>query len=168
MSHTTTADLHDAHGPTLITCSTPFRQYGGRSRFHGEVVTVRSHEDNALLKEIVLEPGHGRVIVVDGDGSLHCAMLGDSMASTAAANGWEGLIINGAVRDSAALAQVDIGIKALGTNPRRSHKHGTGERDVPVAIGGAVFTPGATVVSDEDGIVVLPKEASSSDAKPRH
>jgi regulator of ribonuclease activity A len=151
-----TADLYDRHGEALASCDTQFRQYGGRSRFEGTVVTVRSHEDNALLKEVVAGPGHGKVIVVDADGSVHCAMLGDRMAERAAANGWEGLVINGAIRDAAAVGAIDIGVKALGTNPRKSHKHGAGEVDVPVAFGGVVFHPGSRLVSDEDGVVVLP------------
>jgi regulator of ribonuclease activity A len=151
-----TADLYDEHGDALASCDTQFRQYGGRTRFRGEVVTVRSHEDNALLKKVVGEPGHGKVVVVDGDASVHCAMLGDKMAELAASNGWEGLIINGAIRDAAAVARIDVGVKALGTNPRKSHKHGAGQVNVPVAFGGVVFHPGAQVVSDEDGVVILP------------
>jgi regulator of ribonuclease activity A len=153
---TPTADLYDEHGEALASCDTQFRQYGGRTRFQGTVVTVRAHEDNALLKNVVAEPGHGKVVVVDADGSVHCAMLGDKMAARAAENGWEGLVIHGAIRDAAAVGRIDIGVKALGTNPRRSHKHGAGEVDVPVAFGGVVFLPGAHLVSDEDGVVVLP------------
>ena len=151
-----TADLYDEHGEALASCDTQFRQFGARTRFQGEIVTIRCHEDNAILKEVVREPGAGKVIVVDADGSVHCAMLGDRMAAVAHSNGWEGLIINGAVRDAVLLGQLDIGVKALGTNPRRSHKHGAGQRDVPVAFGGVVFAPGGTLVSDEDGLVVLP------------
>ena len=151
-----TADLYDEHGDALASCDTQFQQYGARLRFRGEVVTVRCHEDNALLKQTVSGPGKGKVVVVDADGSLHTAMMGDLMAALAVSNGWEGAIIHGAVRDSALLAPLDLGIKALGTNPRKSRKDAVGERDVPVAFGGVVFTPGATVVSDEDGIVVLP------------
>ncbi len=153
---TPTADLYDKHGETLASCDTQFRQYGGRTQFQGTVVTVRCHEDNALLKKVVTEPGHGKVVVVDGDGSLHCAMMGDRMAEIAANNGWEGVIINGAIRDAALIGALDIGVKALGTNPRKSHKHGHGQKDLPISFGGAVFNPGATVVSDEDGVVVLP------------
>ena len=152
---TPTADLYDEHGNALASCDTQFRQFGARVRFQGEIVTVRSHEDNALLKQIIAEPGQGKVAVVDGDGSVHCAMLGDKMAEIARDNGWEGVIIHGAVRDAVALSTIDVGIKALGTNPRKSHKHGSGQRDVPVSFGGVVFTPGAHVVSDEDGVVVL-------------
>src|SRR3954452_2250912 len=151
-----TADLYDEHGDTLASCDTQFRQVGGRARFQGEIVTVRCHEDNALLKKVVGEPGRGKVVVVDGNGSLHCALMGDVMAGLAVANGWEGVVIHGAVRDVAALATLDIGIKALGSNPRKSGKRGTGEHNVPVSFGSAVFPPGAHLVSDEDGVVVLP------------
>lgn len=153
---TPTADLYDEHGEELASCDTQFLQFGGRTQFQGEIVTVRCHEDNALLKQVVQEPGSGKVVVVDADGSVHCAMMGDKMADIAVSNGWEGVIIHGAVRDTALLAGLDIGIKALGTNPRKSHKHGAGQQNVPVAFGGAVFTPGAVVISDQDGIVILP------------
>jgi regulator of ribonuclease activity A len=153
---TPTADLYDAHGESLASCDTQLRQFGARSRFRGEIVTVRCHEDNALLKQVVGEPGHGKVLVVDGDGSVHCALIGDVLAGLATSNGWEGVVLHGAVRDVAALATLDIGIKALGSNPRKSSKQGTGQRDVPVSFGGAVFRPGAQLVSDEDGVVVLP------------
>lgn len=151
-----TADLYDEHGEALTSCDTQLTQFGARSRFQGEIVTVRCHEDNALLKKVVGEPGHGKVVVVDGDGSVHCALMGDVMAGLAASNGWEGVVIHGAVRDVVALAKLDIGIKAVGSNPRKSSKHGTGQHNVPVSFGGAVFTPGAQLVSDEDGVVVLP------------
>ena len=151
-----TADLVDEHGDALASCDTQLRQFGGRVRFQGEIVTVRCHEDNALLKTVLGGPGQGKVLVVDGDGSLHCALVGDVIAGLAVANGWEGLVIHGAVRDVAALAALDIGIKALGSNPRKGSKQGTGQHNVPVSFGGAVFAPGAQLVSDEDGVVVLP------------
>ena len=150
-----TADLVDTHGETLQSCDTQFRQFGGRRRFHGPAVTVRCHEDNALLKAILSEPGGGRVLVVDGHGSLHRALMGDLIAGIAVANSWAGVIINGAVRDVAVLATMDLGIKALGSNPRKSTKTGAGHRDIPVSFGAATFTPGAEVYSDEDGIVIL-------------
>jgi regulator of ribonuclease activity A len=158
---TSTADLYDEHGEALQSCDVQFTQYGKRRRFQGTISTIRCHEDNAILKKVIREPGRGKVVVVDSDGALHCAMLGDNMAEIAAANGWEGIIINGAVRDAVALAGIDVGVKALGTNPRRSHKHGAGQVDVPVSFGGVIFTPGETVVSDEDGVVVLPAPTST-------
>jgi regulator of ribonuclease activity A len=153
---TPTADLYDEHGDALSSCDLQLRQLGGRARFQGRIVTIRCHQDNALLKSVLGEPGAGQVLVVDGGGSVHTALVGDLIGALAVDNGWEGVVVNGAVRDSAALAGLDLGVKALGTNPRKSTKDGTGERDVPVEFGGAVFTPGAHLVSDEDGVVVLP------------
>ena len=107
-----------------------------------------------MLKSILSEPGNGGVLVIDGDGSLHSALVGDVIAGLGLDNGWAGLIINGAVRDAATLRTLDIGIKALGTNPRSSGKTGSGERDVPISFGGA-FHSGDQVWSDGDGLVVL-------------
>lgn len=150
-----TADLYDRHGEQLGSCDLQLRQYGGRAAFHGRIVTVRCHEDNALLKSVLSEPGHGQVLVVDGDGSVHCALMGDMIAGLAVANGWAGVVIHGAVRDVAVLRTLALGIKALGSNPRKSTKTGAGDRDVPVTFGGCTFTPGAELHSDDDGIVVL-------------
>ncbi len=149
-----TADLIDHHGDTLFSCETQFRQFGGRTAFHGPIRTVRTLEDNGLIKQLVGQPGDGAVLVVDGGGSLRTALMGDVLAGLARANGWGGVILNGAVRDARALAGIDLGIKALGTNPRRSAKAMHGVIDVPVSFGGATFTPGHWVYSDEDGIVV--------------
>jgi regulator of ribonuclease activity A len=152
-----TSDLYDLHTESLQSCDLQLRQFGAVRSFEGEVVTFRSHEDNLQLKAMIVEPGHGKVLVIDTFGSLHVAMIGDHMAGLALENGWAGLVVNGCVRDVAALARLPIGIKALGANPRRSRKDGAGERDAVVAFGGATFTPGARLVSDDDGIVVLPK-----------
>lgn len=154
---TATSDLCDLHGEGLRSCDTQFRQFAARREFSGVAVTIKCHEDNVLIKAAVAEPGEGRVLVVDGDGSLHCALVGDNMAQIAADNDWAGLVVYGAVRDAVALSSVDIGLKALGTNPRRSSKAGQGERDLPITIGGALFRPGDLVVSDDDGVVVLPR-----------
>ncbi|MFJ9590943.1 ribonuclease E activity regulator RraA [Streptomyces acidicola] len=151
-----TADFYDEYGDQLLVCDLQFAQYGGHRAFQGRIVTVLSYEDNLLLKQVVAEPGEGRVLVVDTQGSLRVAMLGDNMARKAAGNGWAGIVVNGAVRDAIALRGLPIGVKALGTNPRRSLKQGTGDLNVPVAFGGVTFHPGATLVSDDDGIAVLP------------
>ena len=116
---------------------------------------MRCFQDNALLKSVLSEPGNGGVLVIDGDGSLHTALVGDVIAGLGVDNGWAGLIINGAVRDAATLRTLDIGIKALGTNPRKSTKTGDGQRDVAVEFGGVVFVPGEIAYSDDDGIVVV-------------
>ncbi len=150
-----TADLVDDIGDAVRSCDLQFGQYGGRTQFAGPVSTVRCFEVNALLKSVLSEPGDGRVLVVDGAGSLHTALVGDVIAELARSNGWTGLILHGAVRDAATLRTLDIGIKALGTNPRKSSKTGAGERDVVVSFGGVSFAPGETVFSDDDGIVVV-------------
>ncbi|MBG0566767.1 ribonuclease E activity regulator RraA [Actinoplanes aureus] len=151
-----TADLYDEHGENLGSCDTQLRQYGGVAVFDGPAVTVSCFEDNALLKSVLSEPGEGRVLVVDGGESVHRALMGDIIAGLAVTNGWAGVIINGAVRDVAALRELPIGIKALGSNPRKSAKTGAGERDVVLEFGSCRFTPGAHIVSDDDGVVVLP------------
>jgi regulator of ribonuclease activity A len=150
----TTSDLFDAH-PGAAACETQFRQFGGVRSFSGPIATVRCHEDNVLLRAQVSEAGDGRVLVVDGSGSFACALLGDNIAEIAVSNGWAGLVVNGCVRDVAALSELPIGIKALGTNPRPSGKSGAGEVGVPVAFGGAEFTPGAILHADDDGVIVL-------------
>lgn len=149
-----TADLVDEIGPDVRSCDLQLQQYGGRAQFAGPISTVRCFQDNALLKSVLSEPGNGGVLVIDGDGSLHTALVGDVIAELARGNGWAGLIINGAVRDSATLRTLDIGIKALGTNPRKSTQTGSGEKNVPVEIGGITFNPGEIVYSDSDGVVV--------------
>ena len=122
--------------------------------FFGQVRTVKTHKDNALVRQVLSSPGAGAVLVVDGAGSLNTALMGDVLAALALANGWSGVILHGAVRDVAALASVGIGIKALGSNPRKSAKNSTGDADVPVIFGGVCFRPGAWLYSDDDGIVV--------------
>jgi regulator of ribonuclease activity A len=150
-----TADLVDDIGPDVRSCDLQLRQYGGRRVFAGPICTVLCHQDNALLKSVLSEPGSGRVLVIDGGGSLHSALIGDVIAELARTNGWSGLVVNGAVRDAATLATLDIGIKALGTNPRKSAKAGAGERDCVVSFGGVDFVPGELAFSDDDGIVVI-------------
>ena len=150
-----TADLVDEIGPDVRSCDLQFGQYGGQSMFAGPITTVRCFQDNALLKSVLSEPGNGAVLVIDGDGSLHTALVGDVIAGLARDNGWAGLVVNGAVRDAATLRTMDIGIKALGTNPRKSTKTGEGLRDAAVEFGGVIFAPGEIAYSDDDGIVVV-------------
>jgi regulator of ribonuclease activity A len=141
----------------LVSCETQFRSYGGVTRFAGPIETVRSPEDNALLRRTAETPGSGRVLVVDGGGSLRVALLGDMIGASAVASGWSGVVIYGAVRDVAALGKLSLGVKALGSNPRRSAKDGLGEVGVPVSFGEAEFRPGMWLYSDEDGIVLAPR-----------
>ena len=151
---TSTSDLLDEHGADAAVCLIQFRSFGARA-FSGAVATVRCVADNVLLRQRVGEPGEGRVLVVDGGGSMACALLGDNIAAIARGNGWAGIIVNGCVRDSVALEELGLGVKALGTNPRPSRNKGAGETDVPVSFGGVTFEPGAQLWADEDGVVVL-------------
>jgi len=151
-----TADLVDLYGDELSSVAVPFRSFGGKVRFSGQVVTVKCFEDNALLKRKLAEEEapQGKVLVVDGGGSHRSALVGDVIAGIAVDRGWAGLVIHGVVRDSLALSSLPIGIKALGTNPAKSSKSGAGQADVTVNIAGVLFHPGSTVYCDEDGIVV--------------
>ena len=153
-----TSDLVDEHGDRIRTCSVQFRQYGRVLRFCGPIRTIKTFRDNALIKATLSEPGSGAVLVVDGAASLESALVGDVIAGLALRNGWAGLVIWGAIRDSVALAQLDLGIKALGSNPRKSAKHSVGQVDIPVEFGGTTFRRGDWLYSDEDGIVVSDKQ----------
>lgn len=151
-----TTDLYDDHEEICETCSIQFRDFGGRNRFFGRIRTVRCFHDNVLFRQLLSEPGEGGVIIVDGGGSTAIALMGDMLAARARDNGWAGVIINGAIRDSADIAGIDIGVKALGVNPAKSAKQGEGETDVELEFGGVFFRPGDWVYCDEDGILISP------------
>lgn len=150
-----TADLVDDIYPDVRSCDLQFQNYGAKTMFAGPITTVRCFQDNALLKSMLSQPGNGGVLVIDGAGSLHTALVGDIIAGLGAEHGWAGLIVHGAVRDASTLRTIDIGIKALGTNPRKGGKTGEGDRDVAVTFGGVTFVPGDVAYCDEDGIVVV-------------
>ncbi len=151
---TTTADLYDELGEDIQSLPLQLHLYGAHTQFEGPIRTVRCFEDNALLKAIVSTPGDGSVLVVDGGGSIERALMGDMIAKMAADNGWAGVVINGAIRDRVAISEIPLGVKALGTNPRKSTKTGEGEADITLQFGGVSFRPGAKLYSDEDGILV--------------
>lgn len=157
-----TSDLCDACDAALA-CALPFRGWGKRRAFAGAIRTIRCHEDIALMRNVVNEAGHGNVLVIDGGGSISRALFGDVMAALASRNGWAGLVINGAIRDSLEIDGMDIGVKALGTVPRRGERTGAGEVDVPVTFGGITFVPGRRLVADEDGVIVLPEGVTEAD-----
>jgi regulator of ribonuclease activity A len=150
-----TADLLDAH-EGLQSCETQFESFGRRIIFNGRIRTVRCRHDNALVKRLLSEAGERAVLVVDGGGSLYSALVGDMLAAAGLANGWAGIVVHGAIRDAATIDTLDIGVKALGTNPRRSAKTGAGEVDVILEFGGVVWRPGEFLYGDRDGIVVSP------------
>lgn len=149
----TTPDLCDAH-PEVQVVEPRFRGFGGRVAFHGAIATVRCHEDNSRVRELAGTPGQGRVMVVDGGGSLRRALLGDQIAANAARNGWAGFLIHGAVRDVEVLAQLDLGVQALAAHPMKTEKRGLGEVDVPVGFAGVDFHPGHWLYADANGVIV--------------
>jgi regulator of ribonuclease activity A len=150
-----TADLCDAHGELVQVVASGLTSYGGKHHFAGSIATIRVFEDNVILRTLLEQAGHGRVLVVDGGASVRCALLGDQIASLAQQNGWVGVVLNAAIRDVVTLQTIEIGIKALTTCPKRSAKLGGGEHEIPVTFGGVTFTPGDWLVSDADGIVVV-------------
>jgi regulator of ribonuclease activity A len=149
-----TADLSDEHGGEVRALLPGFMDYGAKKRFCGPVATLKVHEDNSLVRAALEQRGEGRVLVVDGGGSMRCALLGDNLARLARDNGWQGVVISGCIRDSAAIAGIELGVKALGTHPSRSHKRGEGERDVPVSFAGVTIAPGMHLYADEDGMLI--------------
>ena len=159
-----TADLCDSHipSPTPIHVVNPcvFKDFGGIKSFHGRIRTVKCHESNPKVKEVLAtEPSTpGEVLVVDGGGSLRCALLGDMIAAQAVRTGWSGILINGCIRDSKAISALPIGVKARGTMPVKSLKDNPGQADVTVAFEGVEFVPGHYLYADEDGIIVSEKE----------
>ncbi len=157
-----TPDLCDRFGDLLQVAEPRFRDYGGAVAFAGEIVTLRVLEDNALMRQVLESPGRGRVLVVDGDGSLRSALVGGRLAALAAENGWRGIVVHGAVRDTAELAAAATGIKALALSPRRSGKAGTGAQGIPVSFAGVTFTPGHFLWADADGIVVAERDLTLS------
>lgn len=153
-----TADLCDQFSADLQIAEPVFRHFGGRVRFAGPAATVKCFEDNSRVKEAVGEPGNGRILVVDGGGSMRCALLGGLLANQAANNGWAGVVIFGCVRDSAEMKGFALGIVALATMPLRSEKKGEGQRDITVQLPGVRVRPGDWVYVDEDGIVAAPRK----------
>lgn len=151
-----TADLCDQHSAEVQILSPGMLSYGGTPKFCGRIVTLKLFEDNSLLRDLLNEAGNGQVIVVDGGGSMRCALLGDMLASKAVQNGWSGLVINGCIRDSAEINTMAIGIRALGTHPLKSLKKGVGEKNLPVTFACTEFRPGNYLYADEDGTLVAP------------
>lgn len=153
MSYATT-DLSDAH-PDACVCDPVFGDFGGAPVFFGRIKTVKVFEDNALVRAALETPGEGRVLVVDGGGSMRCALLGGNLGQLAVDNGWSGVIVNGCIRDSEEIAAQEVGVKALATHPRKSVKglH-SGHEDVAVSFAGVTFNSGDWLYADLDGIVV--------------
>ncbi|GAA5523610.1 putative 4-hydroxy-4-methyl-2-oxoglutarate aldolase [Microbulbifer aestuariivivens] len=149
-----TPDICDAHGDKVRVLEPMMINFGGRESFGGQIVTIKCFEDNSLVRELVAEPGQGRVLVVDAGGSMRRACLGDMLAEKACKNGWEGILMYGCIRDVDEIGQLDIGVQALGAHPMKTEKKGIGERDIAVHFGGVTFTPGEFVYADNNGVIV--------------
>lgn len=149
-----TADLCDEFIDQIQVCEPVFRSFGKKSAFEGRVTTVKLFEDNTLVRTALESSSEGGVLVVDGGGSLRCALVGDRLAQLAIDNGWSGIIVYGCIRDTAVINEMEIGIKAINTIPRKSIKRGEGQMDIEVSFSGVTIKPGDYIYSDNDGIVV--------------
>ena len=141
-------------GKTVRVVAPMFQRYGGRAAFCGEIVTLKIFEDNTLVREIFNEDGSGKVLVIDGGGSLRCALVGDQLAILAQKNGWAGVVVYGCIRDSGDINGIDLGVRALNTHPQKTVKKGIGDKNVAVTFGGVTFHPGEYLYADEDGVLV--------------
>ncbi len=165
MTMTPTPDLCDAYlddnKKNVRVLDPVFNSYGGLQAFSGKAVTVKCFEDNSVVKELVSTPGEGRVIVMDGGGSLRRAILGDMLAEKAARNGWAGLVINGCIRDVDEIGKTQLGVKALNVHPVKTDKRGIGDKDVPVQMAGHIIYPGEWIYADNNGVIVASQALES-------
>jgi len=150
----TTPDICDEFLDQLQVLEPLFTEFGGKEKFSGEVVTIKCFEDNSLVKQTLGSAGHGKVLVVDGGGSLRCALLGDLLGAMAVQNGWQGVLINGCVRDVEILKSMDLGVRSLNCYPLKSNKRNEGQLNVAIRFAGVNFEPGQHLYADENGIIV--------------
>jgi len=152
------ADLCDEYADKIeVLVPIGFKHYGAIKQFWGQIQTVKCHEDNSLVKRMLEQDGSGKVLVVDGGGSMRCALMGDNVAALAIKNSWSGAIIYGCIRDSAIIAGMELGLMALGTHPRKSIKRNEGQLNTTVCFAGAKIIPGQYIYVDEDGIITSPE-----------
>ena len=154
-------DLCDEFPGDLLVAEPLFRDFGARRRFSGEIVTVKCYEDNSKVRDTLAARGAGKVLVVDGGGSLRCALLGDMLAAMAVENGWRGILINGCVRDVEILKTIDLGVRALNCNPLKSGKRNRGQVGTPVNFAGVTFQTGQHLYADENGIAVAARSLAA-------
>lgn len=156
----TTPDICDDFLDQLQVLEPLFTEFGGKEKFSGEVVTIKCFEDNSLVKQTLGTDGHGKVLVVDGGGSLRCALLGDLLGAMAVKNGWQGVLVNGCVRDVEILKGMDLGVRSLNCYPLKSKKRNEGQLNVAIRFAGVNFEPGQYLYADENGIVVAGEQLS--------
>jgi len=156
-----TCDISDQLHPHVQYLDPIFKSYGGKTAFSGRIVTIKCFEDNSLVEEALKMNGKGCVLVIDAGDSLRCAMLGDKRASDAIKNEWEGIVVNGSIRDSVMINSMTIGIRALGACPRKSIKKGNGKRNLTVDFSNVKFIPNHYLYADEDGVIVIENKVNS-------
>jgi regulator of ribonuclease activity A len=156
-----TCDISDQLHPHVQYLDPIFKSYGVKTAFSGRIVTIKCFEDNSLVEEALKMNGKGCVLVVDAGESLRCAMLGDKRASDAIKNKWEGIVVNGSIRDSVMINSMTIGIRALGVCPRKSIKKGNGKRNLTVDFSNVKFIPNHYLYADEDGVIVIENKVNS-------
>jgi regulator of ribonuclease activity A len=149
-----TTDLCDAHEEMVRVVEPMFSSFGGRASFFGRIATLKLFEDNSLVRKTLESAGEGRVLVIDGGGSLRRALVGDQLAALGVKNGWAGVVVYGCIRDSRAIGEMDIGVFAIDTHPMKTLKKNVGDADIPVTFGGVTFNPGEWLYADEDGVIV--------------
>jgi len=149
-----TTDLCDAYDDKVRVVEPMFSSFGGRTHFYGRIATLKLFEDNSLVRQALESPGQGRVLVIDGGGSLRRALVGDQLAALGVKNGWSGMVVYGCIRDSRAIAEMEIGLFAVDTHPMKTVKKNVGDTDIPVNFGGVTFVPGEWLYADEDGVLV--------------
>lgn len=154
----TTPDICDDFSEKLQILEPLFTEFGGKEKFSGEIVTIKCFEDNSLVKQTLATAGDGKVLVVDGGGSKRCALLGDLLGAMAVQNGWQGVLVNGCVRDVEILKDMSLGVRALHSYPLKSNKRGEGQLNVAVRFAGVGFEPGQYLYADENGILVANKK----------
>jgi regulator of ribonuclease activity A len=160
---TATCDICDANedklaSGTLSVLPPVFRQYGKKLAFSGPAATLKVFEDNALVRSMLDQPGNGQVLVVDGGGSLRCALVGGNLGLLAEKNGWAGIVVNGCIRDSDEINACQIGVRALATHPQKSIKKGAGDSNIRVSIAGVAVNPGDWIYADADGVLVATQQ----------
>lgn len=148
-----TPDLCDEYPEQISVFEMQFKHYGLNKRFSGPAVTVKCFEDNSLVKELVNKPGDGKVLVVDGGGSHRRALLGDMLAEAAVNNGWQGLVINGCIRDVEIINTLQIGVYCLGSIPIKTDKRGEGQSHIDISFGNVTIKNGDHIYADENGVI---------------
>jgi len=152
-----TADISDQFSDSVKVLEPIFNDYGGAKAFYGKVVTLQTLDDNTKVREALESNGEGKVLVVDGQASLNCALLGGNLASLANKNGWSGIIIHGCVRDQLEIKEENIGVKAINSHPKKSNKDNAGEFGVDLHFANTDISEGDYIYADEDGIIVSKK-----------